>query len=104
MRQRQKQLGLPIEANANHRNTKDNGSTESSCLNLANKQGATATTDSQVPQFQISVPASFQISQPNFYMEVDPSNLSENTTSVSANNRPTSNFAHTANIDEDYDT
>lgn len=50
------------------------------------------------------MPASFQISQPNFYTEVNPMNLSTNTPGVNANNQPTSNFAHTATLDEDYDT
>lgn len=72
---------------------RDNGSTAvSSNLNPANQRAVGA--HSQVPEFQISVPASFQISQPNFYTEVNPS----------ASNQPTSNFTHTANIDEDYDT
>lgn len=76
----------------NHKSTKDNGSTAvSSNLNLVNQR---AVGHSQVPEFQISIPVSFQISQPNFYTEVNPS----------ASNQPTSNFAHTANIDEDYDT
>ncbi|XP_043605247.1 dr1-associated corepressor [Bombus pyrosoma] len=58
----------------------------------------------QVPEFQMSVPPSFQISQPNFYTEVKPMNLSTNTSNVNTNNQPTSNFAHTATLDEDYDT
>ncbi|XP_072757272.1 uncharacterized protein Nc2alpha isoform X2 [Anoplolepis gracilipes] len=91
----QKQLGLPIsiESSANHKSMKDNGSTAiSSNLNPINQRAVGG--HLQVPEFQISVPASFQISQPNFYTEVNPS----------ASNQPTSNFAHTANIDEDYDT
>ncbi|XP_029177583.1 uncharacterized protein LOC114945498 isoform X2 [Nylanderia fulva] len=91
----QKQLGLPIsvESSTNHKSTRDNGSTAvSSNLNPANQRAVGA--HSQVPEFQISVPVSFQISQPNFYTEVNPS----------ASNQPTSNFTHTANIDEDYDT
>ncbi|GAB1863395.1 Nuclear transcription factor Y subunit C-8 [Camponotus japonicus] len=89
----QKQLGLPIsnESNVNHKSTKDNGSTAVS-NNPVNQRAVEG--HSQVPEFQISIPASFQISQPNFYTEVNPS----------ASNQPTSNFAHTANIDEDYDT
>lgn len=91
----QKQLGLPIsiESSANHNSMRDNGSTAvSSNLNPVNQRAVGG--HSQVPEFQISVPASFQISQPNFYTEVNPN----------ASNQPTSNFAHTANIDEDYDT
>ncbi|XP_015189548.1 PREDICTED: DNA polymerase epsilon subunit C isoform X2 [Polistes dominula] len=57
----------------------------------------------QAPEFQISVPASYQISQPNFYTEVNPMNSSSNSDS-STTNHPTSKFTHTANIDEDYDT
>lgn len=90
----QKQLGLPISVElSTNQSTRDNGSTAvSSNLNPANQRAVGV--HSQVPEFQISVPASFQISQPNFYTEVNPS----------ASNQPTSNFAHTANIDEDYDT
>lgn len=49
-----------------------------------------------VPNFQISMPSSFQGGQPNFYTEL-------NQTAVTIN-QPTSNFGHTADIDEDYDT
>ncbi|RLU15727.1 hypothetical protein DMN91_011482 [Ooceraea biroi] len=89
----QKQLGLPIGADAstNHRNAKDNRS--ASNPNSADRRIASEE-HSQVPEFQMSMSDSFRISQPNFYMEVN----------ASASTQPTSNFAHTANIDEDYDT
>ncbi|XP_012285295.1 uncharacterized protein LOC105702364 isoform X2 [Orussus abietinus] len=58
----------------------------------------------QAPDFQMSVPTSFNVSQPNFYTEVNPANLATGTSCLSASNKPMSNFTHTANIDEDYDT
>lgn len=88
----QKHLGLPVstEMNANNKSTRDNGSS-----NLANQRATTTVGGhSQVPEFHTSIPASFEISRPNFYTELNPS----------ASDQPTSNFAHTANIDEDYDT
>ncbi|XP_016910639.1 dr1-associated corepressor isoform X2 [Apis cerana] len=95
------QMGLTNEINIEHKNSKDNeGIYNSGAVNEIVKN----TTISQVPKFQISVPASFQISQPNFYTEVNPMNLSTNTSAVNTNNQPTSNFAHTATLDEDYDT
>ncbi|XP_076236907.1 negative cofactor 2 alpha isoform X2 [Calliopsis andreniformis] len=97
------QMGLATEINLEHKNSKDNGGTgiyNSSGMNETVKN----TPVSQVPEFQISVPTSFQISQPNFYTEVNPVNLNTNTPTVNTNNQPTSNFAHTANLDEDYDT
>ncbi|XP_071642018.1 uncharacterized protein Nc2alpha [Temnothorax longispinosus] len=90
----QKHLGLPvsIEMNVNHRGAKDNGSSN---LNPANQRAATTVGGySQVPEFHTSIPTAFQISRPNFYTELNPS----------AGDQPTSNFARTANIDEDYDT
>lgn len=94
----QKHLGLPVstEMNANHRSTRNNESSViSSSLNSANQRAATIVGGhSQVPEFHTSIPASFEISRPNFYTELNPS----------ASDQPTSNFAHTANIDEDYDT
>ncbi|XP_015432382.1 PREDICTED: DNA polymerase epsilon subunit C [Dufourea novaeangliae] len=98
------QMGLTAEVNIEHKNLKDNGGTGMYSYSNVGNQAVTNTSGSQVPEFQISVPASFQISQPNFYTEVNPMNLSTNTSSVSASNQPTSNFAHTANLDEDYDT
>lgn len=80
----QKQLDLP---SANHKYMKDN------------QEEIIVKLDPQVPQFEMSVPASFQMSQPNFYMELNPTNLSENSSS-----RATSNSTYTAGIDEDYDT
>ncbi|XP_076176220.1 negative cofactor 2 alpha [Ptiloglossa arizonensis] len=97
------QMGLTTEVNVEHKNSKDNGGTgiyNSGAVNETVK----STSISQVPEFQISVPTSFQISQPNFYTEVNPMNLSTNTSGVNTSNQPTSNFAHTANLDEDYDT
>lgn len=98
---RQRQLDLSNETNANHRGTRNNGSSEASNVKPTN-QDVTATVVSQMPQFQISVPAAYQgsISQPNFYTEVNPSNLSENASA----SRPLSYFTQTASIDEDYDT
>lgn len=96
-------MGLTTEVNVEHKNSKDNGGTgiyNSGAVNETVK----STSISQVPEFQISVPTSFQISQPNFYTEVNPMNLSTNTSGVNTSNQPTSNFAHTANLDEDYDT
>ncbi|XP_011158632.1 uncharacterized protein LOC105195097 isoform X2 [Solenopsis invicta] len=94
----QKHLGLPvsIEMNVNHRGTKDNGSNAiASNLNPTNQRAATTVAGhSQVPEFHMSIPTAFQISRPNFYTELNPS----------ASDQPTSNFARTANIDEDYDT
>ncbi|KAF7993116.1 hypothetical protein HCN44_005897 [Aphidius gifuensis] len=51
----------------------------------------------RVPNFQISMPSSFEDVKPNFYTELN------ETTAVNIN-QPTSNFGHTADIDEDYDT
>lgn len=89
-------MGLPgsIEASANYKIMKDNGSTTvPSNSNSANQNDRLiAGGHSQIPEFQISVPTSLQINQLNFYTEVNP------------NNQPTSNFTRTGNIDEDYDT
>ncbi|KAL0106541.1 hypothetical protein PUN28_016320 [Cardiocondyla obscurior] len=88
----QKHLGLPVstETNANQRSAKDNRSS-----NLNQRASATTLSGySQVPEFHTSIPTAFQISRPNFYMELN----------ASASDQPTSNFARTANIDEDYDT
>nr|XP_012136770.1 PREDICTED: DNA polymerase epsilon subunit C isoform X2 [Megachile rotundata] len=97
------QMGLSTEVNLDHKNSKDNGGAAIHNLSGVNET-IKDTSVSQVPEFQISVPASFQISQPNFYTEVNPINLSTNTSVVNANNQITSNFAHTATLDEDYDT
>ncbi|XP_031835285.2 negative cofactor 2 alpha isoform X1 [Nomia melanderi] len=97
------QMGLTAEVNVEQKYSNDNGGTgiyNSGAIN----QMITNTSVSQVPEFQVSMPTSYQISQPNFYTEVNPMNLSTNTSGVSASNQPTSNFAHTANLDEDYDT
>jgi len=82
--------------NVNHKSTRDNGSSIiSSNLNPANQRAATTVGGhSQIPEFHMSVPTAFQISRPNFYTELNPS----------VSDQPTSNFARTANIDEDYDT
>lgn len=64
-----------------------------------NQEEDTANVGPQVPQFEVSMPVSFQISQPNFYMELNPTNISGSTSS-----RATSNSTYTAGIDEDYDT
>ncbi|XP_028045675.1 uncharacterized protein LOC105832947 [Monomorium pharaonis] len=93
----QKHLGLPVstETNANNSSTRDNGSSVVSNLNLTNQKAAmTVTGHLQVPEFHTSIPTAFQISRPNFYTELNPS----------VSDQPTSNFARTANIDEDYDT
>lgn len=96
-------MGLPIETNMNHKNTKEStGSSKTLNVNPVNQGSAVTTGVSQLPEFQISVPEPFHISQPNFYTEVNPINLS--TTDVNVSNRSTTNFAHTASIDEDYDT
>ncbi|XP_076376003.1 negative cofactor 2 alpha isoform X1 [Megalopta genalis] len=97
------QMGLTAKVKVEKKYSNDNGGTGMHNSGTVN-QMVTNTSVSQVPEFQISVPTSFQISQPNFYTEVNPMNLSTNTSNVSANNQPTSNFAHTANLDEDYDT
>ncbi|XP_014468608.1 PREDICTED: dr1-associated corepressor isoform X2 [Dinoponera quadriceps] len=78
----QKQLDVP-----NHKCTREN------------PQEVIVKLTPQVPQFEMSIPVSFQMSQPNFYMELNPTNLSESTSS-----RATSNSNYTAGIDEDYDT
>lgn len=88
-------MGLTAEVNLETKSSKDSGGTE--IYNSATVNEMVKNTAPQVPEFQISVPASFQISQPNFYTEVNPMNLSTNT-----NNQSTSNFAHS--LDEDYDT
>lgn len=88
-------MGLTTEVTLETKNSKDNAGTE--ICNSTTVNEMVKNTVAQVPEFQISVPASFQISQPNFYTEVNPMNLSTNT-----NNQPTSNFAHS--LDEDYDT
>ncbi|XP_076760709.1 negative cofactor 2 alpha [Xylocopa sonorina] len=97
------QLGLTTEVNVDNKNLKDDGGTGIYNPGAVNEM-VKSTTVPHVPKFQISVPASFQISQPNFYTEVNPMNSSTNTSSVHTNNQPTSNFTHTANLDEDYDT
>lgn len=97
------QMGLTAEVKVEKKYSNDNGGTGMHNSGAVN-QIVTNTSVSQVPEFQISVPTSFQISQPNFYTEVNPMNLSTNTSTVSSSNQPTSNFAHTANLDEDYDT
>ncbi|XP_078043915.1 negative cofactor 2 alpha [Augochlora pura] len=97
------QMGLTAKVKVEKKYSNDNGGTGMHNSGTVN-QMITNSSVSQVPEFQISVPTSFQISQPNFYTEVNPMNLSTNTSSVSTNNQPTSNFAHTANLDEDYDT
>ncbi|XP_015121742.1 nuclear transcription factor Y subunit C-8 [Diachasma alloeum] len=53
----------------------------------------------RIPNFQISMPSSFQAGQPNFYTELNQNNVNAVTIT-----QPTSNFGHTATIDEDYDT
>jgi len=82
--------------NVNHKSTRDNGSSIiPSNLNPTNQRAATTVGGhSQIPEFHMSVPTAFQISRPNFYTELNPS----------VNDQPTSNFARTGNIDEDYDT
>ncbi|KAJ8681769.1 hypothetical protein QAD02_017561 [Eretmocerus hayati] len=62
-----------------------------------------AALSSSVPKFKMSVPTSFNASQPNFYTEVH-SNSSDNVPQGNSINQPVSNFACTADIDEDYDT
>lgn len=62
-----------------------------------------------VPSPHPGLSTPFNVSQPNFYTEVNPINLSKNS---SHNNKPvnlvttksTSSYSNTANIDEDYDT
>ncbi|XP_011497777.1 PREDICTED: DNA polymerase epsilon subunit C [Ceratosolen solmsi marchali] len=56
-----------------------------------------------VPKFKMSVPTSFNASQPNFYTEVN-SNPSDSMSRNNSVSQPVSNFACTGNIDEDYDT
>lgn len=85
-----------------HKNWKNDGRITNSNVSITNEVSKVGTMP-QVPEFQISVPASFQINQPNFYTEVNPMNLSSNP-DTSTTNHSTSNFMHTANIDEDYDT
>lgn len=98
----QKQMGVTAEINIEHKSLKDNGRTVTyNMSNIGNDITKTVSTP-QVPEFQISVPTSFHISQPNFYTEVNPTTLSTNASNT--NDQPTSNFAHTANLDEDYDT
>ncbi|XP_014602224.1 PREDICTED: dr1-associated corepressor isoform X1 [Polistes canadensis] len=93
---------LSNDINAEHKIWKNDGRIANSNINLSSDVSKICATP-QAPEFQISVPASFQISQPNFYTEVNPMNSSSNSDS-STTNHPTSNFTHTANIDEDYDT
>ncbi|OXU21108.1 hypothetical protein TSAR_013670, partial [Trichomalopsis sarcophagae] len=66
-------------------------------------RGAKTVFACNAPKFKISVPTSFNASQPNFYTEVN-SSASDSVPRSSAVNQPVSNFACTANIDEDYDT
>ncbi|XP_046752083.1 uncharacterized protein LOC124414936 [Diprion similis] len=61
-------------------------------------------TKTPISNFQSPLPASFNVSQPNFYTEVNPLNLSTNSNSVNTTYKSTSNYSNTANIDEDYDT
>ncbi|XP_066587323.1 uncharacterized protein NC2alpha [Prorops nasuta] len=57
----------------------------------------------QVAEFQITVPPTFNISQPNFYTEVNPMTMSSNS-NINTANQVTCNYAQSTNIDEDYDT
>lgn len=98
----QKQINVS-ETTMAPRNTKNNSGV-GICNIGAIKEEPQNVALSQVPQFQISVPTSFDISQPNFYTEVNPASLSTNSPGINASNIPTSNFTHTANLDEDYDT
>lgn len=65
-------------------------------------ESSKASTAPPDPDFQLSVPTSFQISRPNFYTEVNPMN-SSSSPDPSPTHHPKSNFTHTANIDENYD-
>ena len=56
---------------------------------------------SNAPKFKMTVPPSFNASQPNFYTEV---NKSSDNVPITSYNQSVSNFNCTANIDEDYDT
>ncbi|XP_015596644.1 dr1-associated corepressor [Cephus cinctus] len=91
------------EISISRRNSKDIKGIGSTSTVVLSETAKVASTPS-APEFQISVPTSFQISQPNFYTEVNPINLSSHPSNMSTNDLPTSNFTHTANIDEDYDT
>lgn len=93
---------ITTDTNIEHKNWKSDARITNSNVGITNEVPKVGTVP-QVPEFQISVPASFQINQPNFYTEVNPMNLSSNP-DTSTTNHPTSNFMHTANIDEDYDT
>lgn len=59
-----------------------------------------------VSSFHTALSTPFNVSQPNFYTELNPINLSTNSTNkpVNATTKSTSNYSNTANIDEDYDT
>ncbi|XP_047345176.1 uncharacterized protein LOC124947274 [Vespa velutina] len=90
------------DTNAENKIWRNDGRIVNSNVNVSSEISKVTATP-QAPEFQISVPASFQINQPNFYTEVNPINSSNNS-DTSSTNHPTSNFTHTANIDEDYDT
>lgn len=90
------------DTSAENKNWRNDGRIGNSNVGVSSEQSKVSATP-QAPDFQISVPASFQINQPNFYTEVNPINSSSNS-DTSPTNHPTSNFTHTANIDEDYDT
>ncbi|XP_011304809.1 nuclear transcription factor Y subunit C-7 [Fopius arisanus] len=72
---------------------------ESVSNNVVNLKCMEPDQSTRIPNFQISMPSSFQACQPNFYTELNQNNANPVTIT-----QPTSNFGHTANIDEDYDT
>ncbi|XP_012251019.2 uncharacterized protein LOC105683168 isoform X1 [Athalia rosae] len=64
----------------------------------------TTQVNAPVSHYQTAFPTPFNVSQPNFYTEVNPINLSTSSTNVNATIKPSSNYSNTPNIDEDYDT
>lgn len=96
-----KEVNSSCDIKNNRRNSNDSKETGNSSIT-----GTTETTKSvsplHAPEFQISVPASFRISQPNFYTEVNPINLTTHFSDLNATSQL--EFTHTDNIDEDYDT
>ncbi|XP_043686604.1 dr1-associated corepressor isoform X2 [Vespula pensylvanica] len=91
------------DTNAENKNWRNDGRIANSNISVSSEISKVNQVTPQAPEFQISVPASFQINQPNFYTEVNPMNSSSNS-DTSTTNHPISNFTHTASIDEDYDT
>lgn len=73
-------------------------------LGNSNSSQLTNMSMSNIPEFPMTTPTSFGATQPNFYTELKPINLVANPSKLIGTNQSISNFSHTDDIDEDYDT